>query len=167
MEEAQLPTLDVMVKGEKKGVAYNVNPVNLTTDSECKDLINKLKSELSLTPEQSALLDSCVSVLDATDNDVVHFGPGEILELSVLAQQNLTHSAEILACSQYISECVDCEGELPPNIFLNAAKAYGALTDVMTAALASGVINEHTEFSDEETSEEDITEEEELSDDME
>lgn len=133
-------TIDVLVGTEKKGVAFDVNPVEVSTDAQCKELLLKLGRKLKLTSEQRDLLDQCITVVSAKDGDDVSFGPGEIFGLSELAVANPTFAPELMACSQHLSESVDCEGELPPDIFLQAAAAYGSLSNVMAAALKSGPI---------------------------
>lgn len=157
--ESKSDTFDVMIKGEKKGQAFDVNPVEVTTDAQCKDLLEKLKKKLSLTDSQLSLVDLCISVVSANDGDDVHFGPGEVVALSELAQSHPDCATEIMACTHHITESVDCDGELPPNIYLEAALAYGELSNVMSAALKAGPISQDTEVADEDF-EEEISDEE-------
>lgn len=161
--ESESGTFDIMVKGEKTGIAFDVNPVDIKTDEECKTMIEALRKKLVLTKADESLLECCLSVLSAKDGDDIHFGPGEIIGLSELAQRNPSVAHEIMACSTHLSESVDCEGELPPNFYLQAALAYGGLSNIMAAALNAGPISENTTYKDsddEEITEEEITEEE-------
>lgn len=147
-------TFDVMVKGEKKGTAFDINPVEITTDEKCKSQLEFLKSKLTLSDAQSTLFDLCIDVVSAKVGDDLSFGPGEIVELSEFAQANPEFAPEIMACVQHLNESVDCMGDLPPNVFLDAALAYGGLSNVMCAAMKAGPISCDTEVPDEELDEE-------------
>lgn len=145
---------DVMVKGEKKCQAFDVNPVVISTDEQCKFLLEQLKNKLTLTDSQASLLDLCLAVVSAQDGDNVEFGPGEIVGLSELAQCYPDSATEIMACSHHLTESVDCDGELPSNIYLEAALAYGELSNIMSAALKAGPISQDTNIPDEDFEEE-------------
>lgn len=123
----------VVVDEGNEEFPFGIKPVTLGSDAECKELLEKIKSTLTLNDEESHLIDGCILVLEAVDGDDVHFGPGEILELALLASKNNSMSTEILACSQFLVESVDCEGEIPPGFFLKVALAYGSLNDIMAS----------------------------------
>lgn len=156
-------TFDVMVKGEKKGEAFDVNPIYVSTDEQCKARLETLKSKLTLTDSQVSLLDLCLAVVSAKDGDTVAFGPGEIIALSELAQSHPDSAAEIMACSHHLTASVDYDGELPPNIYLEAALAYGELSNIMSAALKSVPISQDTDIPDDD-SEEELTDDDEEED---
>lgn len=137
-------TFDIEVAGKKTGEAFDVNPVVIETDEQCKVVLLKLKQFLSLTEQETALLDSCLVTVSAEVGDDISFGPKEILELSILAQKYPDSATEIVACSQHLCASVECDGDLPPNIFAMMASAHGSLA----AALGNGNDNED-DLSDE------------------
>jgi len=138
----QRETFDVLVDGMKKGEAYDVNPIVINSDIECKQCLETLKKTLILSKEELKLLDSCLAVVSAKDGDSVPFGPGEIISLSELAIKHQDKLNEIMACSHHLSESIDCEGDLPPNIFISTAEVYGALSDILAAGLKAGSITQ-------------------------
>src|SRR5687768_13539537 len=102
--ESESTTFDIMVGTEKTGVAYDINPVDIKTDEQCKTMIEAIKKKLSssLTEEDTKLLDCCLLVLSAKDGDDIQFGPGEIIGLSELTQRNPSIAHEIMACSTHL-----------------------------------------------------------------
>lgn len=146
--ESQQVMFDVLVAGNKVGEAFDVNPIFVEDDSTCKELLIRIKHELPLKDTEIALIDTCITVVSAKDDDDVLFGPGEICELGELAKTYPSHVKEILACSHHISESVDCEGDLPDGIFAGLASAHAALGDLLEAALKAGNINNYEEFEE-------------------
>ena len=141
-------TLDIVVDGEKKGFAYDVNPISVDTDEECKKLLCLLKETLDLTPEQVQLIEQCLTVVTSAVDNEVPFGPGEIFELGRLALAFPESANEIIACSHHLCASVECEGDLPPNIYLELAQAYGALGDCMSKLGNDGDDSDESEDSD-------------------
>lgn len=135
-------TFDIFVAGEKKGETFDSNPITVESDLECKQMLEHLKTLLDLNGTDLDLIDRCINVVSAKDGDEVIFGPKEIVSLARLAKANPTYAKEVLACSHHLSESVDCDGDLPPGFFLAAAEAYGAMGDIMEAALRLGPIQE-------------------------
>jgi hypothetical protein len=155
--DTQVETLDILAAGKKIGEAFDRNPVSVNTDDECKNLLMKLKADLKLSSDELGLLDSCIAVVSAEDGDDVIFGPGEIVQLALFAENHPDHVTEIMACSHHLSESVDCDGDLPPGIYLSAAGAYGSLSDIMTRALKSGSITSDYNPDDDSITEESIS----------
>lgn len=156
--DTQVETLDIFAAGKKVGEAFDRNPVVVDTDDECRALLMKLKAELKLSSDELGLLDSCIAVVSAEDGDDVIFGPGEIIQLALFAESHPNYATEIMACSHHLSESVDCEGDLPPGIYLTAAGAYGSLSDIMTNALKLGPVTEdYVPNDDDSITEESVT----------
>lgn len=128
-------TFDVMVDGEKKGVAYDTNPVCIETDDQCRKCLTDLKDKLDLTEEESHLLDLCLKVIDAKDDDIMEFGLGEIVQLAELAEKHFSEAHNITACSLYLFNSIEFEGEVPENIFLNMYDSHKKLGDIYDNAL--------------------------------
>lgn len=122
--------LDIFVGGEKQREVHDRNPVLITTDRDCERTLLKLKNALSLTNEESQLIDRCLATTCAKVGDDIPFGPGEIFELAQLAMANPDYTNEIMACSEHLSLSLDCDGDLPDNIFLMLADAHAELCNI-------------------------------------
>ena len=80
-------TYDIIgADGVECGVAYDTNPVQITSNEQCLELLLKLKT--IITNDTDGLLDICIKVLSSTDGDDVEFGPSEIISLAQLAMEN-------------------------------------------------------------------------------
>lgn len=154
---SEVKTLDVMVGSEKQGIAYDVNPVYIQTDEQCKEALEKLKRDLTLTSNESTLLDCCISVVSASDGDDVSFGPSEILDLAHLADINPKWAPEILACLEHLSASVLCEGSLPSEIYIMAAGAHADLGEIRELKSLEDL---NMSESDDEVTEEELTDDE-------
>lgn len=141
-------TLDIIEDGEKTGFAYDVNPISVDTDEECKKLLCTLKDTLTLTPAQVQLIEQCLTVVTSAVDNEVPFGPGEIFELGKLALAFPDSANEIIACSHHLCASVDCEGDLPPNIYLELAQAYGVLGDMAKQGNGEDDDSDNSEDSD-------------------
>lgn len=147
---------DVLVSGKKVGEAFDVNPIFIENDAVCKDYLLRLKNELPLNKSELELIDSCLAVVSAKDDDIVPFGPGEIYSLGKLAESNPSYVKEILACSHFLTDSVDYEGDLPKDIFLSLARAHGALADLLQSGLDIGPIENYVNDDDSTDSDEDF-----------
>jgi hypothetical protein len=154
MEETQT-SFDIMVNGKKVGETFDFNPIVIETDDSCREFFLDIKENLPLSESEIELIDGCMEVLLANIDDDVLFGPKEILELESLAEKYPSHTSKILACSHYLMESVDCDGEIPQGIFAELARAHGALGDLFFKGLKAG---DALGYSDEE---EEITDDEE------
>ena len=139
---------DILISGQKVGEAFDVNPVYIENDTICKEYLLRLKDQLPLTESELKLLDSCLTVVSANDDDNVPFGLGEIFSLGNLAETYPSHAKEILACSHHISESIDYEGDLPDGIFLSLACAHAALGDLFQSGLKAGPIENYQNDDD-------------------
>lgn len=138
-DEEEQAVFDIMNNGKKTGIAFNVNPVVVTSDDECCTLLTKfMQDHPDLSTDEKQLLTNCIGVTKASDDDDVSFGPAEILFLSQLAQTYPEHANDLVACSHFLTNNVDCEGELPPGLFLGLADAHGELSNMLTEALKMG-----------------------------
>lgn len=134
-------TFDIFVGKEKKGIAFDANPIFLQSHEECTNVIKELKNNLKLTQDESNLFDRCQLVLDSPEDTEVDFGPGEIIELSELAMRNPNEASKILACSNYLINCVECEGDIPQGFFLKLFDAHKELSNLLDKALKDGPID--------------------------
>lgn len=132
-------TFDVMVDVEKKGVAYDENPVKIETDDHCKEVLEKLMKELLLTDYNNELLKSCLAVVTAKEGDEFTFGPAELVELGQFACKYPEHAHEILACMDHISASLDFEGDVSPDFFAVAAAAHAILGDAVSAVAVANL----------------------------
>ena len=158
-EEITNQTFDVIDRhGVKRGVAYDVNPVNITNNDECLVILRDLKLSL---PGSCELLDSCIKVLESADGDDAQFGPMEIISLSQLAMEHSDKTSEILACTQYLSECIEYGGDVDTNLLGKLISAYSSLGDILTNGLEPNKDGNEGDDDDEEydDSEEDDEEE--------
>lgn len=146
--ESQQAMFDVLVSGNKVGEAFDINPISIEDDSTCKQFLTRIKHELPLKETEIELINTCITVVSAKDDDDVLFGPREICELGELAKAYPSHVKEILACSHHISESVDCDGDLPDGIFAALAAGHAALAHVLEAALKAGDINNYQDFEE-------------------
>lgn len=129
MEEVK--TFDIMVGSDKKGVAHDSNPIVVTTDEQCKNLLEDLKTKLSFSVKELKFINNCIKIVCAKDGDTIKFGPMDVLRFSSLSHKYIDYSNEIMACAHHISESIDFEGDLPPDMNLHAATAFASLSDVM------------------------------------
>lgn len=143
-------TFDILVAGEKKGEAFNINPVVIESDTQCKEYLENLLKSLTLTAEESTFLTKCISVLTSENGQEVDFGPADIITFAVLAEKYSEKSTEIMACSQYLTESIDCYCDMPPNIFLLAANAHAGLADLLVPASESRTDDDEDEDEDDE-----------------
>ena len=131
-------SFDVMVKGEKKGVAFDTNPCVVETDEQCLKELEQLLKDLPLTETEAKLIKQCMSVATADDDEDVLFGPGELLDLAVLTGKYPDKVTQILACSNHLLGSIDCEGDMPDGIFLKMADMHGELGSLMSRAVKAG-----------------------------
>lgn len=124
-------TFDIFVGNEKKGIFHDTNPCIIDTDHECINTLNSLKKDLILSDSELDLVNQCIDTAKASPEDDVVFGPGEIIELGLMATRHPSKVYEIMACFHHLLYSVECEGDLPPNIFLNVASAYGSLSSLI------------------------------------
>jgi hypothetical protein len=127
----EIKTFDILVGLDKKGVAHDSNPIVVTTDEQCRILLNDLKNKISFTKKELKFINNCIKIVSSTDGDDIQFGPMDIVRFSSLANKYINESYEIMACAHHITESVDFEGDLPPDMNLQAALAFASLSDVM------------------------------------
>lgn len=149
-------TFDVLVGGVKKGEAMNKNPVVIGSDISCCAQLRVLDSTLPLTPGEKELIAQCMAVVSAKEGEDVSFGPMEILALGDMAQKYPTHTNEIIACSNHLSNSIEFDGDIPAEFYLQALGAHGTLADILSSAMKAGPISTYKD----EDFEEDITDEE-------
>ena len=159
--KTQRTTFDVLVKGNKKGEAFDVNPVVINTDSECKECLQKLKSELNLSAQHLTLIDNCIAVVSANDGDDVVFGISEIVELSQLSETYPSKVTEIMACSHHLTSSIDFEGDVPNEVFGLALSGHRDLAAAMMKALNFGSLTTDNVPDDDSITEESLTDEDE------
>ena len=158
--EGEVQTFDVLVKGNKVGFAYDVNPLVIERDEECKSYLEALKKELDFSDEEKSLIDVCLAVVSAKDGDDVTFGPVEIVALGDLAGKYPSKMKEIMACSHHLTQSTECSGDLPSGFYAIAADAHGALAEIMSSALKIGsIINVPNDDVSDDDFEEDISDE--------
>lgn len=141
-------TFDIIVNGEKKGIAYDSNPITVDTDEQCKIMLTNLRDKLKLSAEQLQLIEQCISVTLAGSGEDIPFGPGEIVDLSLLAMSFPESANEIMACSHHLCESMDCDGELPIGIFSNLAQAHGFLGNALNGNLDDDDSSDESDESD-------------------
>ena len=88
----------------------------ITTDGECHECLNILKTELKLSNEEQELLDRCINVVGSENGEDVMFGPCEIAALSILTIDHPSKGVEIIACLNHLSESVDFFGDFPEDV---------------------------------------------------
>lgn len=147
--------LDILKNGEKVGESYDSNPVIIDNDSECLECLNTLKKTLKLDADDLSLIDKCISVVTSKEGEDILFGPGEIIALSNLAAKFPDKATQLMACSHHLSESIEFEGELPPNIYLKTANAFGSLSTLLSAALTCGPITSNNKDFDDDDEDED------------
>lgn len=132
-------TFDILSKGEKKGVAFDKNPVFYETEEECRKNLVELKNAIKLTEDEFKLIDTCISMIDAEEEEIVNFGLDEILKLSELSMKYPDHSQTITACSHFLTNNVDFDGEVPEDIYLRLLKGKQSLSELLSSALKNNV----------------------------
>ena len=139
---------DILNNGNKVSEVEDYNPITIDSESECCEILTRIKDELYLTDSELELLQNCQNVLSAKTDDDITFSISDLLDLEILAQNHPTHSNEILACSQFIMECVEFCGEIPNDFYLRAAEAHGVLGDMLCNAM-KGENNDDNDDDDE------------------
>jgi hypothetical protein len=139
MASSAIDTFDVMVKAEKKGVAYDQNPVQIETDEHCRAVLKQLMSQLPAGAYDQDLLKSCLAVVSAKDGDEFTFGPAQLVALGDLSAEFPAYAHEILACMDHITASLDFEGDVPPEVFKMAASAHAMLGEATAAVAAASL----------------------------
>jgi len=152
--EGESDIFDVLINGKKVAEAFDANPLYIETDDSCREYLLSIKEDLPLTKSEIDLIDQSLLTLSANNGDDVVFGPVEIIEFGSLAEKYPSHTSEILACSHYLTESVDCEGEIPQGIFVTLAQAHGALANMLSFGLKAGDAFNFNDEDDDEFEEE-------------
>jgi hypothetical protein len=150
-------TLDRINAGENK--SSEMTTVVINTDDECRECLENLRATMILSEEHIALLDACILVVSAKDDDNLLFGPPEIMGLFELAMAYPTRSNEITACTHHLVESIECDGDFPPDSHLVFEATQTALSNMMSVITSDGT-NLPTLNADDEISEESITDDE-------
>lgn len=140
--------VDIKIGDEKVGWTYDGTPPTINSDQECKLCLDRLKSDLPLTPKENKLIDQCIAVVSAEEGDDVVFGPYEILKLAQMALKYRVRGNDIMGCSHHLVESLDFEGILPEGGYLGAAEAHLALGDALTMAMEDSE-EDYTDSSEE------------------
>lgn len=142
--------LDVMRGDEKIGQVWDgVAPI-VNSDAECVASLQRMASELPLTPKQQQLIQRCMDVINSEEGDEFVFGIREILGLSKLALAFPEHSEILIACSHHITASLEFgTEEVPDNFFAIMAKLYGTMGNIfMPGENSEEDSEEDTPFSD-------------------
>ncbi len=121
--------------GFKVGEVHDRNPIIINTEEECIKIFNDLKETLTLKEKEKQLIDKCIAVVNANNGENVQYGPDEIIALAALSFSHPEKSYEIMACSHFLTETVEFEGEFPADACISAANSYRELSVMMSNAL--------------------------------
>lgn len=167
--------LDVFDKtGVKVGETYDFNPITVETDKACAEMLRKVRSHLS-DPEDIALIDMCLIVVEAKLDEETDFGPSEIIEMYELASRHVDFKNEIAACTAHITQSLDFEidsgvgdvKDIMTRILDLALKAHSALGDTFEAAVKDstpGAVRDDSDSDEDDDEDETLTDEDLLPD---
>lgn len=85
-------------------------------EQDCKDCLEHLKTELSLSAQENELIDSCIRAVISECGVDIPFGLAEIMALHELAEDHPSHHKQIVSCANYLCESLDYEGNIPPEV---------------------------------------------------
>ncbi len=154
-------TFDIFIKGEKKGVVTDNNSsIVIESNEECEAILTLLLKNISLNDKSRNLLEKCIKVNAADIGEEINFGPGEILDLSMIAMNYPEISNEVLAVNHYLMENISFEGTIPPNFFMQMADIHTTLSSVFSDALNrkdNDISDSDSDISDSDISDSDIS----------
>lgn len=108
----------IIENNEEKEVIYDPNPFIILNDKHCKEVLEKILKEASLDEKDKIIIEKCIQVTLANKDDIINFGPEEILGLHKIANKNPKLVTEIVACYEYLNNNVEYQGEkLPLEIY--------------------------------------------------
>lgn len=122
MEAQKMSILD---NGEKTEVEEVV--LSISTEEEFLELLTFIKALPNLSEFETALLNTCQSVISANVEDIISLEFEHLIALGIMAVKYPDHSPKIVACLDYLNSVCDFEGELCPDFYLAAAQTFGAL----------------------------------------
>ena len=117
MAAVDIQQYDILVKGEKVGVAYDSLPFVFSSEPQCATYLRQLKTKYDFNSEELSFLERCLSVLETRPGIDVVFEPKDILLFGQLAQKYPVDSVEIIACSHLFMECIDFDGDFYEDFF--------------------------------------------------
>lgn len=131
-----IKTFDILVDGEKKGIAYDTNPIKLNNDDECREMLERMKEKINLNSVERDLIDRCLSVTTAKDDDIVFFGPEEMIKLFELSLNHAEYGLEIAAISHYLGQQIDYDEDIDDpddksDMYMKMINTFGSLTDLL------------------------------------
>jgi len=139
---SDISTFDIILEGKRVGKVFNVNPICIETDKECRVVLTSLKEKTIFSESERELLDQCLLVVSASNGDDLNFGPGEIIAIGDMAQAHPEYLHELMACSTHLSDSIDYQGDIPSDILLVGGKAHLLLDRVFNAAMKMGTVSE-------------------------
>lgn len=122
----------------------DVLPFDVNTDAECHLYLDELKRDMILTDDEKELLEKCLSVVTSNDGDDIQFGPGEIIELSMMATLHPDKAHKIMACSHHLSESVEYFGEIPEEM----SQMFNMMSDKTMNNLMMDVSDSDSDFEE-------------------
>jgi len=140
--ESESTDLNIAVGTKTVGVFHDVNPVTIDSDEDCARMLGDLRSKIDLTEEENKIIDNCITAAEADEGEDMTFGPDEILGLADLIAKYPTYSADIRACSDYLTTNANFGFEDGASDFLRSAfNAFSALGDVYDDAVKRGPLS--------------------------
>lgn len=140
---------DIRIGEHTVGLAYDKNPIVVESDEQCREILERIKPQLTMTKIQAHVLETCIKFTEVEAGQDFEFGPIHIFEIGELAKTNPGVANELLACSHFFTESMEWEGDIPEGFFLKLALSHGSLSDIMAEGLEHGPISDSGSSSEE------------------